>query len=166
MGWLRQTLSQNVSFLPLTVWELQVTCDTWNVIHDIWHVTCDIWHVTHDSWEEANFLSNVSFLALTVWEVQLTCNTWNVTYDSWLVTRGGRWTLSQNWKCGDQKLMTKVSINSPGYTESVNDWKIVWVFSIANLFCFLFLFFLPNYWFANFWCYIFFKIFVPEYCKQ
>ena len=38
------------SFLALTLWQLQVTCDTWHVTCDPWHMTCDTWLMTGDIW--------------------------------------------------------------------------------------------------------------------
>ena len=65
-SWRRWTFSQNFSSLALTVFELEVTCDTWHLISDTWHVTFDTWHMTcvkrHTGGDE-NFRS----LALTVW---------------------------------------------------------------------------------------------------
>ena len=40
------TFSQNVSSLALTVWELEVTCDTWHLRPDTWHLTWDMWYMT------------------------------------------------------------------------------------------------------------------------
>ena len=45
-GW---AFSQNVSFLALMVWELQVTYDTWHVTPDTWNATRDTLHVSRDT---------------------------------------------------------------------------------------------------------------------
>ena len=62
----RWTFSQHFSSLALTVFELEVTCDTWHLISDTWHVTFDTWHMTcvkRRTGGDENFRS----LALTVW---------------------------------------------------------------------------------------------------
>ena len=56
-GGKRWTFSQNFSRLALTVWELDVACDTLYVIPDTWHVTFDIWHVSRDTQRVLNIVS-------------------------------------------------------------------------------------------------------------
>ena len=91
----RCTFSQNIHSLALTVWELEVTCDTWHATPNTLHLTCDIWYITYVTLHTGEWWTlcqkNVS-LALTAWE-------WMYFKDIWTLDGVGP---VDNWPSTDK----------------------------------------------------------------
>ena len=88
-------------FVTCGMWH--VTYDRWHVTHDRWLVTYDMWHVLHDTWCGVNILSECQHPSSRGFGLMM------------LWTFGGkRKTQRFNY------WVTKVFLNSPRYTGSIN----------------------------------------------
>ena len=63
-GGRRWTFSHNISSLALTVWDLLLTFDIWQVPPDTWHMTWYTWHITHVMWQQEG---GEHFVKISVW---------------------------------------------------------------------------------------------------